>query len=340
MDDRPNARCLNCDAPLAGPYCAQCGQKDLGTRVDLSELVGEFVSETFELEGRLPRTFLSLLFKPGDYLFRYLEGQRRSFSSPLRLYLLAAFVSVVVITWRVEGAATHAIRNGDLMIVPSEEKAGLNFEGGASLRARRAEQHVRDVLLETYDLYGPRSPEADHDLPRWWGTCEPEPFDWIASLQPERTLECIQEGKGIAAGLVVAVERLSRSGSPEDVTSRFLTLVLERIPLGVSALIAVYTVLLKLLWWRHPMTVHVLVAVTFHALVLYGVTAWMLWPTGFVLWLVHGWLQAHALFSLKAAYGSGWPRTFATYVALGLSWWVLAFFSGILAIVAGLFSLA
>ncbi|MEZ4319367.1 MAG: DUF3667 domain-containing protein [Myxococcota bacterium] len=333
--DEPNSHCLNCGTPLTGPYCPECGQKDFGTRVDLWELAGEFVSETFELEGRLPRTLFSVLFKPGEFLYRYLEGQRRSFVSPLRFYLLAAFLCVVVTSWRVQSAALHAVENGSVSIV--QKDGGLFFDVGDNVRERRrAEREAKDrrALYLAVSDRGDVSDEAEQGLPFWDPMCAPVSYDWVDSMYEDPSLQSLCDADGWD-GLAVKLSRMTLGRSDFEITVMVVTMSLEQLPLALSAMMAVFALLLKLFWWRQPATVHVLVTVTFHALVLYGVTVWMLFPTAWMLWLVHGWLQTHALFSLKAAYGSPWPRTFASYFALGLAWCVLAFAGLILALLAG-----
>ncbi len=84
------ARCRNCGARRVGPYCHRCGQE--AARRSLRALVGAFVREALDADGRLLRSVRLLLGKPGLLTALYVRGKRVRFTSPLRLYLLASLV--------------------------------------------------------------------------------------------------------------------------------------------------------------------------------------------------------------------------------------------------------
>ncbi len=85
--------CSNCGAPLSGRWCGQCGQKRIeeGDR-RLGHLLGQFAHELFHIDGKLPRTLGSLLFKPGKLSSAYLSGQRQRYISPVGLFLIINLV--------------------------------------------------------------------------------------------------------------------------------------------------------------------------------------------------------------------------------------------------------
>jgi len=84
--------CLNCGQPLAGSYCAQCGQQDIDRRQPFWKLLADILRETFDFDSRIARTLSALLIRPGFLTLEYCAGRRAKFSPPLRLYL---FVSVL-----------------------------------------------------------------------------------------------------------------------------------------------------------------------------------------------------------------------------------------------------
>ena len=93
----PPPTCQNCDAALTGPYCAQCGQRDLDFRRDWRGLLGEVLSSFFNFEGKVPHGIVTLLFRPGVLTGDFLKGHRMSQIPPLRFYL---FVSVLFFLWQ------------------------------------------------------------------------------------------------------------------------------------------------------------------------------------------------------------------------------------------------
>jgi hypothetical protein len=97
----PAAACLNCGEPLALPtprkaarYCPACGQETNIKPPTLMEFVQQFGGAYLATEGALWRSLKLLLLKPGALTREYLEGRRRRYVLPLRLYLT---VSVLVL---------------------------------------------------------------------------------------------------------------------------------------------------------------------------------------------------------------------------------------------------
>lgn len=84
------AACLNCGAPLDGPFCAQCGQRDLPPEPPLRELVAEAWDAFVSVDGKVANTLRLLVTRPGALTAEYLRGRRARFLPPLRLYLLCS----------------------------------------------------------------------------------------------------------------------------------------------------------------------------------------------------------------------------------------------------------
>jgi len=79
--------CANCHAPLAGRYCAVCGQKRFEPADRrFGHLFGEFVHGLTDLDGRVWRSLLALPFRPGLLSLDYNEGRRARWLSPVTLF--------------------------------------------------------------------------------------------------------------------------------------------------------------------------------------------------------------------------------------------------------------
>jgi hypothetical protein len=87
-----STRCLNCGAEMAGPFCAQCGQRDIPPYPSLGELVTDAFWELSGWDGRFAGTVRALLQTPGRLTREFLEGRRARYISPLRLYLFASLM--------------------------------------------------------------------------------------------------------------------------------------------------------------------------------------------------------------------------------------------------------
>ena len=93
------SQCKNCQATLEGPYCGACGQRDVDLERPLWTLIAEVVKETFELDGRAAVTVKTLFHRPGLLTHEFLAGRRRTYTSPLRLYLVISISFFIVVAW-------------------------------------------------------------------------------------------------------------------------------------------------------------------------------------------------------------------------------------------------
>lgn len=94
MEASSPSRCLNCDSPLADPYCSRCGQEAEGPPLAAIPLLGHVLSRATGKNAL--RTLTNLLFKPGRLTAEYVEGRRVRYSGPVQVYLwcTAAFFLV------------------------------------------------------------------------------------------------------------------------------------------------------------------------------------------------------------------------------------------------------
>ena len=90
--------CSNCQAPLAGEYCARCGQRERGRELRLTDLAGEAFEDLAQVDGRVWRTLIALLFRPGRVTADYLAGKRVHYLPPLRLYLVVSFLVFLIMS--------------------------------------------------------------------------------------------------------------------------------------------------------------------------------------------------------------------------------------------------
>jgi hypothetical protein len=95
-------RCHNCTAPVAGRFCANCGQETELRLPTLREFTREAAGRYVALDGRFWRTMVALFFRPGRLTREYLAGRRRRYIRPARLYLFATLVFFAVSRFYVE----------------------------------------------------------------------------------------------------------------------------------------------------------------------------------------------------------------------------------------------
>jgi len=92
-------QCRNCQTRLDGNYCPTCGQRNVDLERPIWSLIGDVVRETFELDGRAALTVKTLFRYPGMLTDEFLAGRRRTYTSPLRLYLVISISFFIVVAW-------------------------------------------------------------------------------------------------------------------------------------------------------------------------------------------------------------------------------------------------
>src|SRR5690606_1410078 len=69
----PDEPCLNCGDPTYGRYCPSCGQRKLEVEVSVRTMLKDVLEDQLALSGALPRTLVSLLFRPGHLTNEYIR---------------------------------------------------------------------------------------------------------------------------------------------------------------------------------------------------------------------------------------------------------------------------
>lgn len=104
-------QCPNCGALLEGPYCSECGQKAEGRIAPLWHMLNEALEAVFELDLRVLHTLPKFLFLPGRLTKEYINGRRRRYIRPFRLYLFTTFVLFTTLTLLRPGESPFATLN-------------------------------------------------------------------------------------------------------------------------------------------------------------------------------------------------------------------------------------
>ncbi len=93
-----SGKCLNCEAPVTGNYCNNCGQP-LHIHRSIGAFWHDILHGVLHFEGKFWRTLPLLVWKPGDLTRRYIHGQRARFISPMALFLFSVFMMFAVFSF-------------------------------------------------------------------------------------------------------------------------------------------------------------------------------------------------------------------------------------------------
>ena len=140
------AACLNCGTVLTGKYCHECGQHGHVHR-SLLAFGHDLLHGVFHFEGKVWRTLLMLVRRPGELTRRYIDGERASFVSPVALFLFTIFLMFAAVGW-----------SGILDV-----KAGENIRLGIENSAREQQQRVAQLEVERADAVRRGVPTAEID---------------------------------------------------------------------------------------------------------------------------------------------------------------------------------
>ena len=84
--------CPNCGTVARSRYCPECGQRQAERLVSARRMIAELLEDNFSLEARLPRTLVTLLFRPGRLTRDYFAGRIARYVQPVRLYVAASLL--------------------------------------------------------------------------------------------------------------------------------------------------------------------------------------------------------------------------------------------------------
>ena len=84
--------CRNCDTPLTGPYCAQCGQHAHESARSLHAVLHDAWHSLTHLDGKFWSTLGPLVARPGLLTVEYFADHRARYAPPFRLYLVVSLL--------------------------------------------------------------------------------------------------------------------------------------------------------------------------------------------------------------------------------------------------------
>lgn len=141
--------CQNCGAPLAGPYCASCGQRHEPHIHSVPHFAAEAAETLTHADSRLWRTLGHLLVRPGRLTREFFAGRRARYLPPFRLYVVVSLLYFVLIAVLPDAPTPISLNVGD----PAPAQAGavapepavcsdLDYRGPGEDRIRPALQQA------------------------------------------------------------------------------------------------------------------------------------------------------------------------------------------------------
>lgn len=133
-----SATCANCEAVVAGRFCASCGQ-DARHRLTVTEFGQQVAGGLLNLDSRLWRTLRDLAV-PGRITAEYLAGRRVRYLPPVQTYLVAALLFFSILPSGTSAMLTDGAYRATIRAEAAAE--GIDFD------ARHARERSRNLVWE------------------------------------------------------------------------------------------------------------------------------------------------------------------------------------------------
>lgn len=121
---RADKTCQNCYGTVENRFCSTCGQENTETRKTFRHLVLHFFEDLTHYENSFWRSIKYLIFRPSFLTKEYLDGKRKSYLDPIRLYIFISFITFFTISLFPENKVTENYKNPNSV---SREKDSIDF---------------------------------------------------------------------------------------------------------------------------------------------------------------------------------------------------------------------
>jgi hypothetical protein len=295
-------QCLNCTGELRGRYCHACGQRAGPLAPSLRALIAAAIKETLSLDGRLTRSLVPFLFRPGFLVAEYISGRRVRYTSPLRLYLIALLLGFLTFRWSspTGGSENWDVQFGDPAAARPSPDRPADAPQTRPADAPRTRPAPRGLWLDLGD-----AGEVDGPIERLFG-------DSLAFL---------------------------RRLSPTDRGRVLGDAVFDAAPTIFTLLVPLFALVGKALFPRRSYVEHALFALHVHAIALltFAAAALVGQPIGILVAALI--VEVHVAFGLRRVFAAGWPRTLASTGVLAVAHLALLLAMGLGALATALATL-
>lgn len=317
-DFRHDVNCRNCGAPAPAVYCPSCGQETKLALPTARQFVKDAAGRYVSLDGRLWRTLGALMFRPGFLTREYLEGRRRRYVRPARLFLVLSLAMFALFRLLVE--LPHLSSNELVKFDIRDDGSGPSLPTPAGAKPERSAPAPPPIG---------EKPPATGSAPQ------------LPTLTVDDNANVLVDGPPgfVTDALKRRVERFNAL-TPDAKAEQMVLGAVRYGPYAMVLLLPVFALLLKVLYLgrgrRYPRrpqrySEHLVFAAhdlsfLFLVVMAMAVVPWQ-WVTGALMI----WVLAYGLWAMKAVYGGRWSGVIARALVIGVAY--IALFA---VIVAGL----
>jgi len=358
-----NNQCPNCEAPISGQYCANCGQIQKDIRRFFLALVNEALDDIFSLNSRAWKTVVAILFRPGFLTNEYLKGRRVSYVQPIRLYFITSISFFIMLTAvnffsppseiEIDGGGDVVENVGESDAAEVEEsqndpdqvdqvsdvKESLSDQPDSKLE-QILDDEVKQQLQE--NLNDQEREELERAFAEIDKQFDNEDAQIEVPLLADDTEDYLRELLRNQVKKTVALGREDR----REIIAAFL----EVAPPIIFCLLPLFALLLKILYVFKGIyyTEHLIYAIHNHCfifliLLLYSIGEIVFrsvsWVEGIISFAIFVWIPIYLWRSLKSVYKQGRFMTTIKFIGLGISYSTLLGIASLTVLLIGIFTI-
>ena len=321
--------CTNCSAPVIGAYCGVCGQERETHHHTIRHLLHDLFKEMGSFDGRLARTLIALLFRPGELTIAFHQGRTRPYMPAVRLYLFSSLLFFLALS-----VAHIGLFQIELQEVPNAYTVKTLPNGGLAILSNGkltpmpaiVAQKSHDTNLTPGSHSGLTTRvHFFQPLGRFHQRITADGWARIAELKAG-ILKSAGNNKNawIARNSIATIEKLARD--PAALNGP-LTAWIPRV---FFLLLPLFALLLALFYWRQRREFyfvdHLVFSLGFHsfvfAVLIVAIGAAQILPGGMVAELVLAAIGLYLLLAMRNFYRQGWVISFAKFVAVSFTYTV------------------
>ncbi len=336
-DEQVIHECLNCVAPLKGPYCHNCGQPDRHFIRFFPKVLWDMINEAFDFDSKVFRTIIPLLLSPARLTMEYIAGRRARYVNPLRLYIITSVLFFITITFLGDsikiGTNNQGDHSGIVITDDTEDKSDTGIETSTSPESKSAtkEGEQLNITLDNGE--------------EWHPDTNPMTFD--DTFSGETTKEINQFLWPLAEKLEKAI-----NDDPSVLVDEFF----NTIPQMMFILLPLFALLLKLtyIYKKHYYMEHLILALHSHSFIFLTLLiimwlkiigekvepdTWLMSSITISKVILYIWIPINLYLSQKKLYAQGYFLTTIKYIFVASLYWMLLGVTAMLAFAVGLYSL-
>jgi hypothetical protein len=330
----PLPYCENCGAPMAGPFCAQCGQAAVDYRRSFRHIIVDVLDSFLNWDSKFFATIGWLIARPWHLTNQFLAGRRARYVHPLRLYLLVSILFFFVVNYWAK--SIHA----DPSKLSTADRADIAAELNDPDIPPAVKARIRDAL----ETKGRKQPEAQTS-PSPETAATPQP-SVIASPPPPVTSPSpsgdfgpmVQFDKPASTGFEKWLEQRAKEkmGEHGSKMALFIATLFSNLPYMMLCCIPLFALVLKVLYVRkrifyidhlvYALHIHSFAYLTIMLIVLITLGLNRSIPGAFAGWIIAAlWITfaVQVFMSIRRVYRQGWFFTVFKFFLGGFAYLIV-----------------